>query len=88
MLHFGTADYARPSNLRFPVMHRFVVFLLSIIMTRAASLIEEKKSKGGQKNLFDVAIIGAGYAGLSSALLLGRYLVSAVVFDGGRATAS
>ncbi|AFU59545.1 putative thioredoxin reductase [Candidatus Nitrososphaera gargensis Ga9.2] len=53
-------------------------------MARAAGLIGEEK-KAGQKNLFDVAIIGAGYAGLSAALLFGRYLVSAVVFDGGRA---
>lgn len=36
-----------------------------------------------QKGAFDVAIVGAGYAGLSSALLIGRYLVTAVIFDGG-----
>lgn len=33
---------------------------------------------------FGVAIIGAGFAGLSCALLLGRYGVSTVIFDGGK----
>ncbi len=46
---------------------------------RATNLIEEKSSK----DAFDVAIVGAGYAGLSAALLFGRYLVKAVVFDSG-----
>lgn len=32
---------------------------------------------------FDVAIVGAGFAGLSAALLLGRYLRPTVIFDGG-----
>lgn len=32
-------------------------------------------------NTFDVAIIGGGYAGLSAALLLGRYLRPTVIFD-------
>lgn len=33
---------------------------------------------------FQVAVVGAGYAGLAGALLLGRYGVSTVIFDGGR----
>ncbi|MEJ7642562.1 MAG: NAD(P)/FAD-dependent oxidoreductase [Candidatus Nitrosocosmicus sp.] len=32
-------------------------------------------------NVFDVAIIGGGYAGLSAALLLGRYLRPTIIFD-------
>lgn len=36
-----------------------------------------------QSTVFDVAIIGAGFSGLSSALLLGRYLRPTVIFDGG-----
>jgi thioredoxin reductase len=48
---------------------------------KAANLIEEKRV--ANKDAFDVAIIGAGYAGLSAALLFGRYLVKAVVFDSG-----
>ena len=45
-------------------------------------LIEEKSRKDKRTD-FDVAIIGAGYAGLSCALVLGRHLVSTVLFDGG-----
>jgi ribulose 1,5-bisphosphate synthetase/thiazole synthase len=33
-------------------------------------------------DIFDVAIIGAGFAGLSAALLLGRYLRPTVIFNG------
>ena len=33
--------------------------------------------------IFDVAIIGGGFAGLSAALLLGRYLRPTVIFNGG-----
>jgi heterodisulfide reductase subunit A-like polyferredoxin len=36
-----------------------------------------------QSIVFDVAIIGAGFSGLSAALLLGRYLRPTVIFDGG-----
>ena len=36
-----------------------------------------------QSAVFDVAIIGAGFSGLSAALLLGRYLRPTVIFDGG-----
>ena len=49
---------------------------------RTRNLLEEKAEPG--KDLFDVAIIGAGYAGLSSALLFGRYLVKTIIFDWGR----
>ncbi|PWU82289.1 MAG: thioredoxin reductase, partial [Candidatus Nitrosopolaris wilkensis] len=35
-------------------------------------------SKSTEGNIFDVAIIGAGFAGLSAALVLGRYLRPAV----------
>lgn len=35
-------------------------------------------------DVFDVAIIGAGFAGLSAALVLGRYLRPVVIFDGGK----
>jgi thioredoxin reductase len=36
-----------------------------------------------QSVVFDVAIIGAGFSGLSAALLLGRYLRPTIIFDGG-----
>ena len=36
-----------------------------------------------QSAVFDVAIIGAGFSGLSAALLLGRYLRPTIIFDGG-----
>jgi thioredoxin reductase len=52
------------------------------------NLIDDKRngSEGGanQNNtddVFDVAIVGGGYAGLSAALLLGRYLRPTVIFD-------
>jgi thioredoxin reductase len=51
---------------------------------KTPNLLEEKR-KAERVNAFDVAIIGAGYAGLSAALLLGRYLVPTVIFDGGKA---
>ncbi len=41
-------------------------------------------SKSTEGNIFDVAIIGAGFAGLSAALVLGRYLRPAVIFDAGK----
>jgi thioredoxin reductase len=41
-------------------------------------------SNNTKGNTFDVAIIGAGFAGLSAALVLGRYLRPAVIFDSGK----
>jgi thioredoxin reductase len=64
-------------------MHRFIVFQTLVSVPRAGNLIEEKR-RVERRKAFDVAIIGAGYAGLACALVLGRHLVSTVVFDGGR----
>ena len=46
---------------------------------------DKKKEQDGDDyfEVFDVAIIGAGFAGLSAALLLGRYLRPTVIFNGG-----
>ncbi|MGC1932502.1 MAG: hypothetical protein WA667_26305 [Candidatus Nitrosopolaris sp.] len=41
-------------------------------------------SKTTKNNIYDVVIIGAGFAGLSAALVLGRYLRPAVIFDAGK----
>ena len=49
--------------------------------------VNDKKTKISNTtkgNTFDVAIIGAGFAGLSAALVLGRYLRPAVIFDAGK----
>ena len=49
--------------------------------------VNDKKTKFSyttKGNTFDVAIIGAGFAGLSAALVLGRYLRPAVIFDAGK----
>jgi alkyl hydroperoxide reductase subunit AhpF len=50
-----------------------------------SNLIDEKKEKDNDtiiyKDIFDVAIIGGGYAGMSAALLLGRYLRPTIIFD-------
>lgn len=50
-----------------------------------SNIIDEKLNKEGNgdtiEDIFDVAIIGGGYAGLSAALLLGRYLRPTVIFD-------
>lgn len=65
------------------------VFLYTILdKTKTESVkrkVESILKKNGTRNkrTFDVAIAGAGYAGLSAALLLGRYLVKTVIFDGG-----
>jgi thioredoxin reductase len=59
-------------------VHRFIVFFSSITVAKAGLLDGAR-----QKGVVDAAIIGAGFAGLSSALLLGRYLVTVVMFDGG-----
>lgn len=49
------------------------------------NLIDERRERDGSTSIddpiFDVAIIGGGYAGLSAALLLGRYLRPTIVFD-------
>lgn len=44
---------------------------------------ERQENQIEEQAVFDVAIIGAGFAGLSAALLLGRYLRPIVIFDGG-----
>ena len=64
-------------------MHCFIVFRALISVTKAGSLLEEKR-RIDRRSAFDVAIIGAGYAGLACALVLGRHLVSTVIFDGGK----
>ena len=49
------------------------------------NLIDEKRESDDSTTIydpiFDVAIIGGGYSGLSAALLLGRYLRPTIVFD-------
>src|SRR5919198_343607 len=47
------------------------------------NIIDEKRKENedNKNNIFDVAIVGAGFAGLSAALLLGRYLRPTVIFD-------
>ena len=49
------------------------------------NIIDDKKKQQDRDDYlaFDVAIVGAGFAGLSAALLLGRYLRPTVIFDGG-----
>lgn len=44
---------------------------------------EKNKKDNRQQKVFDIAIIGAGCAGLSAALLLGRYIRPTVIFDNG-----
>ncbi len=43
--------------------------------------IKEDDDKNSYDDIFDVAIIGGGYSGLSAALLLGRYLRTTIIFD-------
>jgi thioredoxin reductase len=69
-------DYATPNT------YRFILFESVVSVAREKGLIEEM-SKKDQRTSFDVAIVGAGYAGLSCALVLGRHLVPTVIFDGG-----
>jgi thioredoxin reductase len=44
---------------------------------------KKKENDNIEEKAFDVAIIGGGFAGLSSALLLGRYIRPTVIFDSG-----
>ncbi|MBA3977984.1 MAG: NAD(P)/FAD-dependent oxidoreductase [Nitrosopumilus sp.] len=50
-----------------------------------SNIIDDKLNKADNGNtiddVFDVAIIGGGYSGLSAALLLGRYLRPTIIFD-------
>ena len=43
----------------------------------------KKENDNDEEKTVDVAIIGGGFAGLSSALLLGRYIRPTVIFDNG-----
>jgi thioredoxin reductase len=49
------------------------------------NILDEKRNKDNNaeadNEIFDVAIIGGGFAGLSAALLLGRYLRPTIIFD-------
>jgi thioredoxin reductase len=49
------------------------------------NIIDDMRNQNAHEydNIFDVAIVGAGFAGLSAALLLGRYLRPTVIFNGG-----
>ena len=47
------------------------------------NIIDQTTQRNESPEIFDVAIIGAGFSGLSAALLLGRYLRKTVVFDNG-----
>jgi thioredoxin reductase len=50
-----------------------------------SNIIDDKRGKDNNldnyEDIFDVAIIGGGFAGLSAALLLGRYLRPIIIFD-------
>jgi thioredoxin reductase len=54
-------------------------------MKNNSNNIIDESTRGHQENqeVFDVAIIGGGFSGLSAALLLGRYLRQTVIFDDG-----
>ena len=49
------------------------------------NILDDNRNKDNNaeadSDVFDVAIIGGGFAGLSAALLLGRYLRPTIVFD-------
>src|SRR5215218_5189524 len=49
------------------------------------NILDDKRNKDNNakadNEIFDVAIIGGGFAGLSAALLLGRYLRPTIIFD-------
>jgi thioredoxin reductase len=50
------------------------------------NIIDETKQERqkNQEDVYDVAIIGGGFSGLSAALMLGRYLRKTVIYDNGR----
>jgi thioredoxin reductase len=48
------------------------------------NIIDQNTRQYEDSELFDVAIVGAGFSGLSAALLLGRYLRKTVIFDSGK----
>jgi thioredoxin reductase len=48
------------------------------------NIIDQDTQRQESSELFDVAIIGAGFSGLSAALLLGRYLRKTIIFDIGK----
>ena len=45
---------------------------------------DKRKDNYEDEKVFDIAIVGAGFAGLSAALLLGRYLRHTIIFDNGK----
>lgn len=57
------------------------IILLSLDQDNDNIIGDERK---GQNDVYEVAIVGSGFAGLSAALLLGRYLLPTVIFDGGK----
>ncbi len=54
------------------------------ILTQERADQARKEPAAESENYFDVAIIGGGFAGLSAALMLSRYLIPTVLFDGGK----
>ena len=57
------------------------IILLSLDQDNDNIIGDERK---GQNDVYEVAIVGSGFAGLSAALLLGRYLLPTVIFDGAK----
>ena len=43
----------------------------------------KEKKNNNQEKVFDIAMIGGGFAGLSAALLLGRYIRPTIIFESG-----
>lgn len=52
--------------------------------SRFANINYKGFNTAAKNKIYDVAIIGGGFAGLSAALLLGRYLRPVAIFDGGK----
>lgn len=80
--------------LLYMIIHCYNVFLQYYIMDTIkinpekegnSNIIDDKLNKEDNgdtiEDIFDVAIIGGGYSGLSAALLLGRYLRPTIIFD-------